>query len=167
MRRSFLAFVLVLVASANSFAADEKFSSEAGHFSVAFLGKPVEVSKEIESPAGKLTLFIARMEIKKDQAWMVIYNDYPESPANEKPQTRLERIRDGTKGSGTILEDKEIALGKAPGRGYLLDRGDGFARARIFLSNKRLYQVIVAGKTKEQVSSKAAEEFLDSFKIAE
>jgi len=47
-----------------------------------------------------------------------------------------------------------------------LEWGRQLFRARVYLIEQRLYQVVVFG-TKEAATSKDADKFLDSFKLAE
>jgi hypothetical protein len=145
----------------------DPFESKDGRYKVTFPNAPTESNKDVETAAGKLQLHIAALEVKKDLAFMVIWNDYPEAVAKEQAQAVLERVRDGSKGpDGKVVDDKEIALGKVPGRDFVLDKGDNhYYRSRSYLSSNRLYQVIISGVKKDSVGSKEAEAFLDSFEI--
>jgi hypothetical protein len=149
--------------------AEEKFTSEKGKYLAAFPKTPAESEKEIDTPIGKLAVFTAALEVKKDLGLIVIYVDYPDAVKQQKAQEVLARTRDGTKGpKDRILDDKEITLNdKIPGREYVLDREDAvFYRARIYLDGARLYQVIVSGAKKDDVLSSMADKFLESFEIA-
>jgi len=171
MRRFTVVPALWLVTLVPAAAAD-KFTSETGKFSASFPKdkQPMESAKEVDTTAGKIKLTIHAAEVKKDLAFIVIWNDYPEATAKEEPQDVLSRVRDGAKGpDGKVLEDKVVALdpNKVPGRDFLLDKGDNhFFRSRTYLAGTRLYQVIVSSTKKDDVTSKDAEGFLDSFEIA-
>lgn len=158
---------LILVAFANHAVADEKYTSEKGKYTIVFPAKPTESSRDADSPIGKLAVHIAVCEAKKDLGFIVIYTDYPEAIAKDKPQDVLARVRDGSKGpEGKVLEDREISKGKIPGRDYLLGKGpDQYFRARAFLNGTRLYQIIIAGSKKDEITSPAADKFFDSFEI--
>ena len=41
-----------------------------------------------------------------------------------------------------------------------------YFRARTFLAGNRLYQIVVVAKSKDEVTSEAANKFIDSFEIA-
>ena len=167
-----VSFLVLLASGAVAFAAaaEVKHSSAEGKYSVEFPAKPMESIQVVDSPIGKLKMHIAAVEAKKDLGCMVIYNDYPEVVGKENPQALLQRVREGTKGSsGKVLEDKEITYGKdkLPGRAYLLDKGGSFTRVRAYLNGKRLYQVIIVGANKDEVASKVADNFMESFQITE
>jgi hypothetical protein len=65
--------------------------------------------------------------------------------------------------NGTLLEEKKITLGTMPGREYLAKTPTGQARYRLLGTGVQIFRTLVIG-TKEQVESKEAEAFLDSFK---
>jgi hypothetical protein len=86
-----------------------------------------------EVPAGgrfadrQLKLFVTAAEVNKNLAYMVIYNDYPEAITAAR-LNRFSKAREGSKGTGKVVTDKEITLGvaKTPGRDYVLDKGGNF-----------------------------------------
>lgn len=153
-------------------AADEKYTSAAGKYSATFPDKPKEFSTpdgDVNPAMGRYKYFSASLEINKDDAYMVMHHDYPQGVIKDEPQIVLERVKEGWKGDkGRVVEDREIALGadKVPGRAFIVTNGAYFYRARIFLKDSRLYQVIVIGKSKEFVAAPAADKFLDSFEVA-
>jgi len=166
MIRLMLMPLALVFATAGLSRGDEKYAPEGGKFTITFPGtaKPKESKQDVDTAVGKLQMSIASVEVKKDLALIVIYSDYPE--ANAKPQEILARARDGAKGAtGKLLEDKEIALGKVPGRDFLLAKEESFYRARMYLDGKRLYQVIVSGVKKDDVTSPGADKFLDSLEL--
>jgi len=71
------------------------------------------------------------------------------------------------KGTGELLLDKEITLGKdkIPGREVIVDKGAQKMRVRAFIDKTKMYQVLVIGKSKDEVTTKDADKFLDSFEI--
>src|SRR5262249_8640746 len=126
MLRSLVVFGIVLVAISNA-SADDKFTSKDGKFAAMFPKdkQPMESAKDVDHAGGKLKLTIFAAEVKKDVAFIVIWNDYPEAVAKEQPQDVLARVREGSKGpDGKVIDDKELTLGanKVPGRDYLLDK---------------------------------------------
>jgi len=70
--------------------------------------------------------------------------------------------------AGKVASDQEIKLGKYPGREVQIIHGeDGLImRTRLFLVGQRFYQLLVVG-TKEEVTSKDADKFLDSFRLTD
>lgn len=171
----FRASILALsaIAALSAFAsADEKYTSKDGKYSATFPAAPKEFATpeaDVNPAMGKYKYFSAWAEVNKDNSFGVMYHDYPQGVIKDEPQAVLERVKDGTKGDkGRIVEDREIALGadKVPGRAFIINQGAYFYRARIFLKDSRLYQAIVVGKSKEEVSNEAASKFLDSFEIS-
>lgn len=166
-----LAYVsLVLIgAFATPANAEEKYVSKEGKYSVVFPKAPKELTQDLPLPEGKSKLHMALVEVSKDQALIGTYNDYPADVTDKPAQKILEGVRDGAKGDGEIVTDKEITYGKAkvPGREYHFTKGAFHQRFRIYLKGSRLYQVGVVGATKDVVLAKDADKFLDSFEIQE
>lgn len=175
LRSIAIAIAIVLAFGvASSFAnAADKFTSKDGRYSVEFPAPPKETTKDVDaSPTvandGKLKMFYAALDVKKDVSFMVIYNDFKEAVAMASPQKVLIEVRDGSKGKeGMLVTDREIvaADGKPPGREYIVDKGI-YYRSRTFLSGNRLYQIVVVAKSDKEVTSEAADKFIDSFEIA-
>jgi hypothetical protein len=80
---------------------------------------------------------------------------------------RLELIRDiyVSEVRGKVKSEKDVKAGESNGKEYLIDAGKTSARLRVFARGGRLYRAAVTG-SKAQVSSKEADTFLDSFKMA-
>jgi hypothetical protein len=164
--------LLALAFLSASVRADEKFTSANGKYTATFPSAPKEFSTadgDVNPGMGKYKYFSASLEINKDTAFMVMYHDYPQNTLKDEAQIVLERVKEGSKGEkGRVVEDREIALGndKVPGRAFIINQGAYHYRARIYLKDLRLYQVIVVGKTKEDVATPAADKFMDSFEIS-
>ena len=171
MVRLLLLPLLALGALGSVVRADEKYTSATGKYTATFPAAPKEFATpdaDVVPAMGKYKYFSASLEINKDDAYMVMYHDYPQGVIKDEPQVVLERVKDGWKGDkGRVVEDREISLGadKVPGRAFILNNGAYYYRARIFLKDARLYQAIVVGKSKEFVAAPAADKFLDSFGI--
>lgn len=171
MARTCALTLLALAAFASFATADEKYTSANGKFVTTFPAAPKDFSTpdgDVNPGMGRYKYFSAWFE-NKDTSYGVMYHDYPQGVIKDEAQAVLERVKDGTKGEkGRVVEDKEVALGadKVPGRAFIINQGTYYYRARIFLKESRLYQVIVVGKSKEEVSAPAADKFLDSFEIS-
>jgi len=167
MIRMLLAGFVVVSAMAGQSRADEKYSPEGSNLAITFPAAPKSAKQDVDAPFGKIVMNYATYDVNKSLAMIVMYNDYPDAVAQGNPQDMLGRVKDGTKGtSGKELADKEITLGKVPGRDFLLDKEGQFYRARIYLDGNRLYQVIVSGAKKDEVTGATADKFLDSFEIS-
>jgi hypothetical protein len=80
----------------------------------------------------------------------------------------LDGGRDGTvKGlKGKLLSDKDIKIGKYPGRAVDVDTTLGLYRARIYLTDSKMIQVIALGP-KEFAEGADVKKFMDSLKVDE
>jgi hypothetical protein len=168
MIRSTVLSALVIVAITATVRAEEKYESKDGKFNITFTDKPKETTKEIPTAIGKITLYMTTVEAGKDKVFIATYNDYPDAVSKSPPQDVLKGVRDGAKGKdGKVLDDKEITFGddKIPGREYTLQKGTLFHRYRVFLNGTRLYNVGYVAPTKDDLSSKEADAFFESFKI--
>ena len=148
-----------------------EFRSKEGGFTVLSPVALKESLQAMESPAlGHLVghLFSGR---HGSVEYTVAYIDYPEQVVAETdPQTVLDNSRTGTVANvnGRLVLEKIVSLGEFPGREIVFDakRGDGrevTAFARIFLVNRRLYEVMIVAP-KGVVSSSEMVAYLDSFK---
>ena len=80
---------------------------------------------------------------------------------------RLELIRDifASEVRGKVSSEMDVKSGESNGKEYTIEAGKNMARLRAFARGARLYRAAVTG-SKEQISSKDADTFLDSFKMA-
>jgi hypothetical protein len=63
-----------------------------------------------------------------------------------------------------VKEERDVKLKSHPGRHVVIEKnGDVIARMRLFLVNRRLYQVMVLG----DATAKDVETFLSSFELIE
>lgn len=171
MHRILVVCLTIALIPAPSTAAD-KYVSKEGKYAVAFPAKPKEDSKDVEAPdpIGKFKMFTSSLDVAKDRAYIVSYNDYPAAAiALASPKRVLELVQDRSLriGNSELKAQKEIANAKAPTREYVIERSGTFYRARTILNGNRLYQVIVVGRNFEEVNNEKSTEFLDSFEIKE
>lgn len=161
--------VLIVAIQAAALSGAEKYTSKDGKYTAAFPSAPKEAPpKEIDAPGlgVKIKQFTTSLDVGKDLAYMVVYHDYPEVVAMAAPQKILMLVRDGCKGTtGRLLADMGIADAKPPAREFQIDKEGTYFRARAILAGTRLYQVIVVGRKSEEVNSKQANEFIESFAI--
>ena len=64
---------------------------------------------------------------------------------------------------GKLTDEKKVSLGTMAGKEYLAETPDGMARYRLLGTGVQIYRLLVVG-TKDQVQSKDADTFFDSFK---
>jgi hypothetical protein len=170
--RSFL-----IVASISIFSviakADEKkaewkaFTSKEGKFKVLMPGTPKQEKLDAESDFGKGVLHMNVVQLGKTM-YGANYSDFPAEIKKFPIKQILDSSRDGAVDNlkGKLAKEKDIKLDKYPGREVQIEVGEGkqLFRARVYLVDQRLYQVVVFG-TKEEATSKEAEKFLDSFML--
>ena len=147
--------------------AQARFSPKDSQCSIAFPKPPKEASKEAKTAIGAIQINTCSLDISRDVAYLLVWTDYPSAVMQTPVAKLLENVRDGSKGTGSIVTDSAIEVSdhKYPGRDFVLDFGSRFYRARAVLKGTRLYQVVIVAKNKDDVSSESANKFIDSFEI--
>jgi hypothetical protein len=142
----------------------QKFTPKDTKIEVRFPGTP----KEIKSPSGPQYL----VEASGGKAgYMLAYTDLPQKidvTDKDEVKRRLDGGRDGSVKAlkGKLLADKDVKVGKYPGRAYDIEMPLGVYKARIYLTPNRLVQVIAIGP-KDFTDGEDAKKFLDSLKIGD
>jgi len=142
-------------------------TSTAGKYKASFPGEVKSETTDIQAGKETLKFTLEMVELKGETVFMVSYVDATDEIAKQPAGPRLDKVRDGNKGSnGKVIEDKDVTVGaeKYPGRDILLETPGGFIRNRAVIAGNRLYQVMVQG-TKEVVTSPSADKFIASFEI--
>lgn len=167
---------LLLVVSANSLAARDDdewkpFSPKNGKFTIKMPGTPNnQFIQDINYEGGKSKLYFFLLELDSGNgAYGISYNDYLIDKIDDNVIKRaLDLGRDGVvRGfKGKLIASKDIKFDNTyQGRDFTFEFGDGKrGREKMFLIDKRLYQIVVLG-SEEMVKSKDADKFFDSFKI--
>jgi hypothetical protein len=171
--KTYFVIVCFAIGVSAAFAADapewKEFVSKEGRFKVLMPGAPKQDKAETESDFGK-----GLLHMNVAQAGMAIYGaNYVDFPAEVK-KAPLKQVYDSSRDgavanmAGKLASEKDVKLGEYPGREIRIEVGEGkrLFRARVFLIEQRLYQVVVFGAP-EVAASKDADKFLDSFKLAE
>ena len=171
--RSSVVMLLFALASTLAYAGDEpewkEFASKEGRFKVLMPGIPKQNQVETESDFGKGILHMNVVQAGKTM-YGANYCDFPAAIKKVPLKQLFDSSRDGAVANleGKLANEKDIKLGEHPGREIQIDVANGkqLFRVRVYLVDQRLYQVVILG-TKEQATSKTADRFLDSFKLAE
>jgi hypothetical protein len=167
MKKQLGVFLLLVSAGCGTGLGELKeFSSAEGGFKVKMPGSP----KKQSQPAAGTTLHTYSVE-GRSGAMIASYGDMP-IPAKEpeaKIQDRLDGARQGMlkNVNATLVKETKIQLpGGHPGREITADlpAGKGIMRARIFLVDTRLYQILVVG-VPTFANSTDATTFLESFEL--
>lgn len=146
----------------------EKFSSSEGAFSILMPGTPTQQVRTAKTSSGSIDAYMFLVEYR-DVAYMVAYSDYPNPMIQEStPKLILDGARDGAVANvqGKLVRESIISLDKHQGRELQIESPGGkvTVTARIFLVDRRLYQVMVL-MHKDKASSEDVNKFLDSFRI--
>jgi hypothetical protein len=167
-----LALAAVVIVAVSALADEPKwkeFVSKPGRFKVLMPDTPEQDSGETESDYGKGTLHMHTAQAGK-ALFGAHYTDFPAAIRKLPLKQVYDSSRDGAVANlkGKLLSEKDVKLGKYPGREIRIEVKGGarLFRARVFLVDRRLYQVVVFG-TKETATSKDADRFLSSFRLVE
>jgi hypothetical protein len=149
----------------------EKFISREGKYLALLPKSPQTKTTSATTAAGPVKVVSTGAELGMAH-FSVVYCDYPaEKITNPDPQVKLDGARKGlvTNTKGTLVSEKKLTFGKAkfPGREMVLVSTEGkyWLRTRIYLAGNRLYQTIAVGASEQEIKSKIAETFLDSFTL--
>lgn len=159
------------------------FTSPEGGFSIKMIGTPQPMTKDIDSPFGKLSLHGYATETHAG-GYLVAYNDFPKySESPEFIKALLDGGRDSLLSSDKnrkLLSEKEVTLVGHVGREVLVDDGKFVTRVRMFLVKGRLYQIVLVtplnvtfktGRSSPNPDERTAfyeeisKSFFDSFKL--
>ncbi len=143
------------------------YASTEGRFKILFPGAVKTQTYPVKSGDKELKLIVDSVELRAGTTFLVTYIDTPDDTKKQPSAERLDKVRDGNKGSdGKVIEDKALEVGneKHPARDVLIEKPSGFLRNRIVIVENRLYQVMVQGP-KEIVTSPSADRFLASFEV--
>jgi hypothetical protein len=171
--RSSIAVLIIAVevscASADDQADWKEFASKDGRFKVLMRGTPKQNNLDTESDFGKGVLHMNVVQAGRTM-YAANYCDFPAEIKKAPLKQVYDSSRDGAVANldGKLASEKDVKLGEHPGREIKIDVAGGkqLFRARVYLIDQRLYQVVVFG-TKDTATSKEADKFLDSFKLAD
>jgi hypothetical protein len=149
-----------------------EFTSDSGGFSVLMPGTPEESEQTRPVQLFSLTMHMFRAEIAGGpEECFVSYSDYPEPMMGMNPKELLDDSCQGMEasGRGKLIGVRPISLTGYPGREVMCERyqqgGTWFVRSRLYLVDRRLYQLACASRQQERVSSREIDAFLASFKL--
>jgi hypothetical protein len=164
---SFLCFSLGL-ACADEPSEWKEFASKEGRFKVLMPTTPKPDDLETQSDFGKGVLHMNSVVINK-VFYAANFTDFPAEVKKVPLKQLYDSSRDGAVANlkGKLAKEADIKLGSYTGREIQIDIADAkLFRARVYLVDNRLYQIVVMGP-KDAAISKEADKFLDSFKLAE
>ncbi len=147
----------------------QRYASVEGGFAVLFPGEPAEDKNTVDTPVGPIAysaVSLTAQEGESTKTYAVSYEEIPEQmqelPANELLTQTFQTF--ATVKGFQVEQTTPIDLGGTAGVELTAAMGELRARVRVFVAEKRSYQVLVSG-TQEQVDSDDAKRFLDSFQF--
>lgn len=149
----------------------KKHTNEKGAFSVKLPGDPVDISRDAPNPMDEegepyhLNMYTAN-DTKKNNLYLVRYNDMPNGYYLNDKQAGFSSIQDNLEGKAILVgEPKEIRIGAIEGREIeILVQGKYHAFMRIYIRGNRIY-VLMAQKMNATDKISIDNEFFKSFKI--
>ena len=146
----------------------KQFSPKDRSFSVWLpdKGKQNERDATIVMRGSILKVRMARVEQKDGSTFsagvLILPLQLRRTPAGEL----IEVVRDGAvkESKAKRTDEKDVKLGKASGKEYWLQTGQGVTRLRVFAIAGRIHRVELSG-TKEKAESAEADTFMDSYKL--
>ncbi len=145
------------------------FSSKEGGFTVLMPGSPTEDQRNINTKVGTVPVNSFYVVRPDEALYGVAYADFPKEVSlnslniNQLLNSFASGFAQGS--GGRVVSQRNIRLGDFPGREIRLQYQQGeIGRGRIFLADKRLYQVVVI-TSKESGLPKSIEGFFKSFRL--
>jgi hypothetical protein len=119
----------------------------------------------IVSKFGQIRVFRSVSKRKDGMVFAAGQINLPPGLVKEMPKVRQNFFRDSflEEFDAKLVEEKNVKLGTMVGKEYMATTAKGMARYRIYGVGVQMFRVLVVG-TKEQVESKDADIFFDSFK---
>jgi len=152
------------------------FSAPDGSFRILMPGKPEAAKQTVNGKSGNIELNMFTVERPQEEVkYAVGYVDYSSEyiellSRNNLVEKALDNGRDSVvkKAKGTLISEQKITLGSYSGREISYSKpGEKIVKQRIYLVNKRLYQVSVeTTKKRQKFLTKSIGGFLDSFNVS-
>lgn len=139
-----------------------------GQFTVRFHGPPKESKQKTRTDLGNLTIYTATYALPEGGVLAASYTTFPSQAA--QPADHKSLLDGAVKGligkNGKLKEEKEIEVGKTPGREVRIERGKQRLRYRLVVKDHRLIQVGAVGSG-DFVDGHEAAAFLESLHFKE
>lgn len=147
-------------------AAWQEFTSEEGNFAVMMPGAPAYQKSTQPTALGPIDMHLFTIE-NRQNAYIVMYSDYPEAVTKTPVESLLDGGRNGALAStkGTLINEQNLSLDGFPGREINVNLPDrGLMKLRVFMVRQRLFQVMAMG-TKEIIEHEDTAKYLASFRL--
>ena len=149
----------------------KEYTSKDGGFMVLLPGTPtIQKMTQKAGDGSDVQIAAYRARVEGGPQVIVSTSDFAEQYLKVSPEKILDNARDASvsRSNGTLVREKKIKHGDHPGRDIVVKfpKEQGYLRARAILVGSRQYSLLLAGKTEKDVTSKDAEAFFASFKLA-
>ncbi len=101
-------------------------------------------------------------------SYIVSVSEFSKSYLSQPVKVIFDNARDGSlkRSGGTLVSEKEIKFNTIPGRETVVKAKEaGYVKARIYVYNLRQYSIMLAGEKEDDLESKEAKLFFDSFEL--
>jgi hypothetical protein len=144
----------------------QEFTSTDGNFAVLMPGSPTYEKKSQPTAMGPIDMHMFTIETRQN-AYIVMYSDYPEMILKAPADKVLDGGRDGAVANtkGKLVSDQSLSLDGFPGREFVIEiPGKGLMKLRAYLVRQRLFQVMAVG-TEEKIEHEDTARYLTSFRL--
>lgn len=140
-----------------------EFSPPEGDYRVLMPGTPTREAKTAEG----VPVQVYSVKSSGGTYTVACFRAPPGTYFEVAPETAIVRARDNAVKhvNGTLNEDKEISLGRHPGRAFEVQAQGTKLVLRVYFANNNLYTLEVAGKGLD-ASSPNVQKFFDSFQLS-
>lgn len=150
----------------------KEHTTKEGRFKIKFPGDPIKQEQNVPTGQGQLQMHILAVEADGgNQAFMVMYNDYPEAHIKDnKPDDLLKLAKDGVLSSsnGKVSKERAIKVDGHPGLEFAFEGNSGGREMkcswRVYLVKNRLYQLAII-RFGQATAPDDVKRFFDSFSL--
>lgn len=146
-------------------------------YKILFPKKPIAMTKDIDSKAGKLTMNVYMYNVSKDEKdhnHLYITNEtlYPDALFNSEKKDFLDEFFNNSilgavnNAHGKLMSKKIIQLDNYPGREVIigLREGSAVAKLRMYLVKNTMFMIETITDANNQ-SNKSIDKFMESFQL--
>ena len=165
---------IALIGVVSSFAVDAtaqswtSYSPQGGRYRVDMPAAPKVDTAPISIGGGQTVPMTEAVAPWQGATFLASFVDYPDRIARAvSTDLLLDRVRDGAAAGNVLRAERKLALGRFPGREYVIVQPNGVNTAvRTYWVRGRLYQLTVSGGAGIEGQA-ATRRFFDSFALAE
>jgi hypothetical protein len=148
----------------------KQFSSTQGGFSVLMPGTPKQLRLSQQTQIGPIDVYgFVVDQNQKSVGYVVMYADFPVNLAqtvNPKQIFNSGRDRVLNMVQGKLVSQRDVRLQRYPGKEFTYEAKGSIVKHRLYLVNRRMYQLIVVmDKNQQQSLSRSTTGFFNSFKL--